>query len=294
MDALTLHRLHFAFTITFHYLFPQLTMGLAPLIVILKTMALRTREPATTMRRAFGPGSSPSTSRWSSYWHPDGIPVWHQLGEFSRAPAASSASRWRWRACSPSFWNRVSSGYFCLAKNVCSRGSLGRRFSGVCRLMALRFPDRCDGCMDAAPGRLPRPNGVRCDQLLGRAAESWALDAVCAQYVRRRGNGVVCNIGHWRLYLLKSDEDCGRFFAAWEWSAGYRRVLRFPTGDLHGKHMASYQPPLGRDGRAVQKRSGRAAGAPGAAGRGSSGVSITRSWPTSVLSFLIYGTTAPR
>ena len=42
MDAFTLHRLHFAFTVTFHYLFPQLTMGLALLIVILKTMALRT------------------------------------------------------------------------------------------------------------------------------------------------------------------------------------------------------------------------------------------------------------
>jgi cytochrome d ubiquinol oxidase subunit I len=42
LDALTLHRLHFAFTITFHYLFPQLTMGLALLIVVLKTIALRT------------------------------------------------------------------------------------------------------------------------------------------------------------------------------------------------------------------------------------------------------------
>jgi cytochrome d ubiquinol oxidase subunit I len=42
MDALTVHRLHFAFTVTFHYLFPQLTMGLALLIVALKTMALRT------------------------------------------------------------------------------------------------------------------------------------------------------------------------------------------------------------------------------------------------------------
>ncbi|MFZ0432926.1 MAG: cytochrome ubiquinol oxidase subunit I, partial [Candidatus Acidiferrales bacterium] len=41
-EALSLHRLHFAFTITFHYLFPQLTMGLALLILILKTMALRT------------------------------------------------------------------------------------------------------------------------------------------------------------------------------------------------------------------------------------------------------------
>jgi cytochrome d ubiquinol oxidase subunit I len=44
MDALTLHRIHFAFTITYHYLFPQLTMGLALLIVALKTVALRTND----------------------------------------------------------------------------------------------------------------------------------------------------------------------------------------------------------------------------------------------------------
>lgn len=39
-SALIIHRLHFAFTITYHYLFPQLTMGLAPLIVIFKSLAL--------------------------------------------------------------------------------------------------------------------------------------------------------------------------------------------------------------------------------------------------------------
>jgi len=43
--AYLLHRLHFGFTITFHYLFPQLTMGLAPLIVVLQTMALRRKDP---------------------------------------------------------------------------------------------------------------------------------------------------------------------------------------------------------------------------------------------------------
>ena len=43
-DALTVHRLHFAFTVTFHYIFPQLTMGLALLILILKTVALRTED----------------------------------------------------------------------------------------------------------------------------------------------------------------------------------------------------------------------------------------------------------
>lgn len=39
-SALAIHRLHFAFTVTYHYLFPQLTMGLAPLIVIFKSLAL--------------------------------------------------------------------------------------------------------------------------------------------------------------------------------------------------------------------------------------------------------------
>jgi cytochrome bd ubiquinol oxidase subunit I len=43
-EALDVHRLHFAFTITFHYIFPQLTMGLALLILYLKTKALRTGD----------------------------------------------------------------------------------------------------------------------------------------------------------------------------------------------------------------------------------------------------------
>lgn len=43
-QALGVHRLHFAFTITFHYIFPQLTMGLALLLVYLKTKALRTGD----------------------------------------------------------------------------------------------------------------------------------------------------------------------------------------------------------------------------------------------------------
>src|SRR5260221_3520836 len=58
-SALLIHRLHFAFTITFHYLFPQLTMGLAPLIVLLKTAYLRTgnvryNESARFWAKIFG------------------------------------------------------------------------------------------------------------------------------------------------------------------------------------------------------------------------------------------------
>src|SRR5947209_10579836 len=45
-SALLVHRLHFAFTATFHYLFPQLTMGLALLIVVLKTIGMQKNDPA--------------------------------------------------------------------------------------------------------------------------------------------------------------------------------------------------------------------------------------------------------
>ena len=58
-SALLIHRLHFGFTVTFHYLFPQLTMGLAPLIVIFKTLALQRKqdiynEAARFWARIFG------------------------------------------------------------------------------------------------------------------------------------------------------------------------------------------------------------------------------------------------
>ena len=40
-NPLFLHRLQFAFTIVYHYLFPVLTMGLALLIVVMKALGLR-------------------------------------------------------------------------------------------------------------------------------------------------------------------------------------------------------------------------------------------------------------
>jgi cytochrome d ubiquinol oxidase subunit I len=43
-DAETVHRLQFAFTVTYHYLFPMLTMGLAPLIVYFKAMSLYRKD----------------------------------------------------------------------------------------------------------------------------------------------------------------------------------------------------------------------------------------------------------
>src|ERR1700720_3129917 len=43
-NALGVDRLHFAFTVTFHYIFPQLTMGLALVLLCLKTTAILTGD----------------------------------------------------------------------------------------------------------------------------------------------------------------------------------------------------------------------------------------------------------
>src|SRR5229473_3102054 len=58
-DDVLWHRIQFAFTISYHYLFPQLTMGLALLLVVLKMVALRTgnercNEVARFWARIFG------------------------------------------------------------------------------------------------------------------------------------------------------------------------------------------------------------------------------------------------
>jgi cytochrome d ubiquinol oxidase subunit I len=58
-DGLLWHRIQFEFTITYHYLFPQLTMGLALFIVVLKVLAVRTgdehyNEVARFWARIFG------------------------------------------------------------------------------------------------------------------------------------------------------------------------------------------------------------------------------------------------
>src|SRR6202521_6083416 len=85
-QAVDVHRLHFAFTITFHYIFPQLTMGLALLLVYLKTKALRTDDEhynraARFWARIFGINFAVGVVT--------GIPMEFQFGtnwaEFSRA-----------------------------------------------------------------------------------------------------------------------------------------------------------------------------------------------------------------
>jgi cytochrome d ubiquinol oxidase subunit I len=55
-DGLLWHRIQFAFPVTYHYLFPQLTMGLALLIVIFKGVVLRRGRQRPPRPQARGEG----------------------------------------------------------------------------------------------------------------------------------------------------------------------------------------------------------------------------------------------
>ena len=95
-DALFWHRLQFAFTIVYHYLFPQLTMGLALLIVVMKSLALARRAPrwdraARFWIRIFGinfavgvvtgvPMEFQFGTNWAAFSRAAGAVIGHTLG----------------------------------------------------------------------------------------------------------------------------------------------------------------------------------------------------------------------
>ena len=120
MDALTVDRIHFAFTATFHYLFPQLTMGLALLILVLKTLAIRT-----------GDGHYDQAARfWGCIFGID----FEALRELSARPVSSR--RWMYLSSVPRVWNGPPS---LLSRSGQASASRAAMSSGSFRRTALQL-----------------------------------------------------------------------------------------------------------------------------------------------------------
>ena len=154
LDAFLLHRLHFAYTVTFHYLFPQLTMGLALLIVILKTMALRTgdehyNEAARFWAHIFGINFAMGVVT--------GIPMEFQFGtnwaQFSRAAGGVIGQTLAMEGVFSFFLESSFLGSSCSAKSAWAAGALVGRLPGFSGLVDVGLPDRGHGCLDATPRR---------------------------------------------------------------------------------------------------------------------------------------------
>jgi cytochrome d ubiquinol oxidase subunit I len=248
-SALTLHRLHFAFTATFHYIFPQLTMGLALLIVVLKTIALRTgseryHEAARFWGRIFGinfalgvvtgiPMEFQFGTNWASFAKASGGVIGQPLameGVFSFFMESSFLGLFlfgekrlgpkaHWCSAFLVFLGSWLSGYFIIATDAWMQHPVG---------------------FNLAPG-----GAIALDSLSALLLNPWAgwqyFHNMTAAVVT--ASFVMTGIG--AFYLLQGHHvEHARIFVRVGVVAGCIAsiVMIFPTGDRQGKNVATYQP----------------------------------------------------
>jgi cytochrome d ubiquinol oxidase subunit I len=248
-DALLWHRLQFAFTILYHYLFPQLTMGLALLIVIMKALALRTGDAcwesaARFWIRIFGinfavgvvtgiPMEFQFGTNWAGFSRYAGAVVGHTLameGLFAFFLESSFLSLLVWGG------DRLSPrGHFAAALLLFA----GSWLSGYFIIATNAFMQHPVGHEVAADGTL-------------RLADFWAFllnPWAIAQYAHNMiaavvtASFVVSALGAY--YALKGvhGEAARRFLGVGTLAGLASSVLvAFPTGDQQAKLVARHQP----------------------------------------------------
>jgi cytochrome d ubiquinol oxidase subunit I len=248
-SALAVHRLHFAFTVTFHYLFPQLTMGLALLIVILKTLALRTGDEHYAKAARF----------WAKIFAINftfgvvtGIPMEFQFGtnwaRFSRSAGGVIGQTLAMEGVFSFFLESSFLGLFIFGEKRLSPIAhwfsaflvfLGSWLSGFFIIMT-------DAWMQHPTGYAVGPKGeIMLSDFWAFLLNPWGL----WQYLHNMiatvvtGSFVMASIG--AFYLLTGKHTAfGRTFVRTGVIAGTIAValLIFPTGDQQGKMVLASQP----------------------------------------------------
>jgi cytochrome d ubiquinol oxidase subunit I len=248
-SALLVHRLHFAFTVTFHYLFPQLTMGIAPLIVWLKTMALRNNdetynEAARFWARIFGINFVLGVVT--------GIPMEFQFGtnwsHFSKFAGGVIGQTLAMEGMFAFFLESAFLGLFLYGeKKLSPRGHwwsvvavfLGSWISGF-------FIVATDAWMQYPVGYTRTSDGsFQLASFWQLVMNRWAW----WQYAHNMSGAVItgafvmASIGSFYL-LSRQHVEHGRIFVRTGVVAGviFSIVQLFPTGDRQGKLIADHQP----------------------------------------------------
>jgi len=249
MNALVLDRLQFAFTVTFHYLFPQLTMGLALLIVVLKAIALRTHDERYDQAARF----------WARLFAINfvlgvvtGIPMEFQFGtnwsDFSRLTGGVIGQPLAMEGVFSFFLESTFLGLFLFGEKRLSKlahlGSafmvfLGSWISGFFIIVT-------DAWMQHPVAYQVLPNGTfQMNSFWGLLLNPWAwrqyIHTMCGAVVT--ASFVMAAVGAYYL-LDRRDEEAGKIFVRVGVIAGLVSCLLqvFPTGDLQGKYVARHQP----------------------------------------------------
>ena len=248
-EALLMHRLQFAFTVTFHYLFPQLTMGLAPLIVVVKTLALtrsdeRYSEVARFWAKIFGINFTLGIVT--------GIPMEFQFGtnwaSFSRATGSVIGQPLVMEGVFSFFLESAFLGLFLFGER--RLGRWGHWWVGVAMFLGSWLSGFFIIVTDAwmqhpvAYARLP-DGSFDVASFWGLLLNPWALiqyaHTMCGALVT--GAFVMAATGAY--YLLEGQfADHARIFLRIGVVAGVLAsiIQIFPSGDLHGRYMAAHQP----------------------------------------------------
>jgi cytochrome d ubiquinol oxidase subunit I len=248
-DALTVHRLHFAFTVTFHYIFPQLTMGLALLILILKSMALRTGEEhynraARFWGRIFGISFALGVVT--------GIPMEFQFGtnwsEFSKAAGGVIGQTLAMEGVFSFFLESSFLGLFLFGEK--RLGPRGHWFSSLMMFLGSWLSGylivATDAWMQHPVGYSMGANGqFQLASFWALLLNRWAL----WQYPHTMlgavitGSFTMASVGAFYL-LSRQHESYGRVFVRIAVTVGLVAALLqlFPTGDGQGKMIAQNQP----------------------------------------------------
>jgi len=153
-DALIWHRLQFAFTAVYHYIFPQLTMGLALLIFLMKWRGLGGTDAGTTLPVS---GSASSASILRSGWSraSDGVPVWHQLGALQRVRGKVVGHTLAMEGLFAFFLESGFIASWCGSeRRVGKRGHFLASLALLAGQLALGLLHRCDQRLHAAAGRV--------------------------------------------------------------------------------------------------------------------------------------------
>jgi cytochrome bd ubiquinol oxidase subunit I len=249
MDALLIHRLHFAFTITFHYLFPQLTMGLAPLIVILKTLYLRTNDANYNRAARF----------WAKIFGINfvvgvvtGIPMEFQFGtnwaEFARVTGGVIGQPLAMEGVFSFFLESAFLGLFLYGEKKLSR--IGHWWAAFAVFfgswLSGYFIIVTDAWMQHPVAFQRAPDGMfHLTSFWGLLLNPWALiqygHNMCGALIT--GVFVMSAVG---AYYLLEDKfaDEARVFVRVGVIAGAIACMAqiFPFGDMHGKYLAAHQP----------------------------------------------------
>jgi cytochrome bd ubiquinol oxidase subunit I len=250
MDALTVDRLHFAFTVTFHYIFPQLTMGLALLLVVLKTMALRTgnehyNHAARFWAKIFGISFAMGVVT--------GIPMEFQFGtnwaHFSRAAGGVIGQTLAMEGVFSFFLESSFLGLFLFGEK--KLGPKGHWFAGLLVFLGSWlsgfFIVATNAWMQHPAGYALGPHGeILLSSFWGLVLNPW----VFWQYLHNMIGSVVtasfvmAAVGAFYL-LARREENYGRTFVRLGVTAGLIAtvLMLFPTGDGQGKNIAFEQQP---------------------------------------------------